>query len=188
MQSNALSRRSVWGFAIALGAVAGSSLFARSRDASAGEQNLDDLGISTSSASIHQEVVFEASPARLYEALTDAEIFQRVVVLSGAIQSMASQSLPARISREPGGDFALFGGYITGRQIELTPATRIVQVWRSAGWKPHLYSIARFEISEHPDGAKLVFDHVGFPSDDAQGLATGWRQHYWAPLAKLLAS
>jgi len=109
------------------------------------------------------------------------------VVLSGAIRSMALRSLPARISAEPGGAFALFGGYITGRQIELTPSARIIQAWRSAAWAPHIYSIVRFEIAEHPGGARLTFDHTGFPTDDAQSLAKGWQENYWAPLAKVLA-
>jgi uncharacterized protein YndB with AHSA1/START domain len=187
MRSDAFTRRTVCGLPVTIGAALGMAQAAHSRDAAPGPPNPNALGISTSSAAIHQEMVFKASPARVYEALTDAGIFQKIVVLSGAIKSMALSSPPARISLEPGGPFALFGGYITGRQIELEPGVRIVQVWRSAGWEPHLYSIARFEISEHPDGAKLVFDHVGFPSDDAQGLATGWQEHYWAPLAKVLA-
>jgi hypothetical protein len=33
----------------------------------------------------------------------------------------------------------------------------------------------------------LIFDHTGFPSSDAVGLATGWWEHYWTPLAKVLS-
>jgi activator of HSP90 ATPase len=181
MPADALTRRTVWGFALTGAAALG---LTRAAQAAPGA---DDLGISNASAEIHQEVVFKTSPARLYEALTDAGIFQKVVIASGAIKSMALQSMPAQISLEPGGAFALFGGYITGRQLELEPGVRIIQVWRSASWAPHLYSIARFEISKHPDGAKLVFDQTGFPSDEAQSLAMGWRQHYWAPLKTVLA-
>ena len=101
--------------------------------------------------------------------------------------SMALASTPAQISLEPGGAFALFGGYITGRQIELVKDVRIVQVWRAASWPPHIYSIARFELAEHPAGTKLTFDHTGFPTDEAASLASGWRKHYWEPLAKVLA-
>jgi activator of HSP90 ATPase len=181
--AHAFTRRTVWG---ATGALA-AAVATRAAAQGAAAPGPDALGVSRNAAAIHQEVAFKAPPARVYAALTDATIFQRVVVLSGAIQSMALQAAPARISLEPGGAFALFGGYITGRQLELSPGARIVQAWRSAGWAPHLYSIARFEISEAPDGARLVFDHTGFPTDDAQGLATGWRDHYWTPLATVLA-
>jgi activator of HSP90 ATPase len=184
MSTSALTRRSLWGGAATLAAAVASRANAQSESAKA--PIADALGVSKSSAAIHQEVLFKAAPRRVYEALTDPEIFQKLVVLSGAIQAMALQSRPAQISAEPGGAFALFGGYITGRQVELTPSERIIQAWRSAGWAPHIYSIARFEIAEHPGGARLTFDHTGFPTDDAHSLATGWQDHYWAPLAKVL--
>jgi hypothetical protein len=86
-------------------------------------------GISYTAASIHQEPVFTASPKRVYEALTDAKQFTRVIQLSGALQAMHLPDKPAEISREEGGAFALFGGYITGRHVELVPDVRIVQAW-----------------------------------------------------------
>ncbi len=184
MTEDAMTRRALGAAAAAVG-LAGAAAPA---DAAAAEATPGDLGISTDASAIHQEVVFKAPPKRVYEALTDEAIFQKVVVLSGAIPEMALQSAPVKISLEPGGAFSLFGGFITGRQLELEPGVRLVQVWRSQGWAPHLYSIVRFELTEHPDGTRLVFDHVGFPRDDAQGLATGWRGHYWKPLAEVLAT
>ena len=184
MTEDALTRRAL-GAAAAAAGLAGAAM---PTSADAVEATPSVLGISTGAAAIHQEVVFKASPKRVYEALTDEAIFQKVVVLSGAIPEMVLQSAPAKISLEPGGAFSLFGGYITGRQLELEPGVRLVQVWRSAGWAPHLHSIVRFELSEHRDGAKLVFDHVGFPSEEAKSLATGWREHYWRPLAEVLAA
>ena len=150
-------------------------------------QPAESLGISTVGRAIHQEVQFRAGPAAVYGALTDARRFDRIVALSGAIDAMKLQAAPCEISPEPGGGFSLFGGYITGRQIELTPNVRIVQAWRAGSWAPHVYSIARFELADDPAGARLVFDHTGFPDAEAESLARGWRAHYWEPLAKLLA-
>lgn len=147
----------------------------------------DSLGISNSNAAIHQDVVFKATAKRVYEVLTTARLFDKVVLLSGAMQSMSLKPKPAQISAEPGGAFALFGGYITGRNIELAPHARVVQAWRAASWAPHIYSIARFELSPHPDGVKLSFDQTGFPNDEALSLAKGWQRHYWEPLAKVVA-
>jgi activator of HSP90 ATPase len=100
---------------------------------------------------------------------------------------MAGWQKPTRLSAKAGGAFVLFGGYITGRQIELVPDQLIVQAWRAANWSGGVYSIARFELSDQGDATKLVFDHTGFPKGTAKELASGWQEHYWDPLGRLLA-
>jgi uncharacterized protein YndB with AHSA1/START domain len=147
----------------------------------------DDAGISHSAEAIHQEVNFNAPPARVYDALTDSRQFNRVVQFSAAMQSRSISNKAAEISREAGGAFSVFGGYITGRQIELIPAHRVVQAWRVGAWKPGVYSIARFELATQGSGTKLVLDHTGFPQGQADHLAAGWKGNYWEPLAKVLA-
>jgi activator of HSP90 ATPase len=146
-----------------------------------------DDGISHDADSIHQEPVFKASRSRVYEALMDAKQFDKVIELSGVMQSMHLGNKPAEINRDPGGAFALFGGYITGRQVELIPNQRIVQAWRAGSWPAGAYSIARFELVEQSSGTRIVFDHTGFPKGEAESLASGWKAHYWEPMAKLLA-
>src|SRR5271155_4048590 len=143
-------------------------------------------GISHTADSIHQEPVFTASRKRVYEALTDATQFDKVIQLSGAMQSMHLPDKPAEISRDVGGSFALFGGYITGRHVELVPNVRIVQAWRTGSWPLGIYSIAKFELVEQGSGTKIVFDHTGFPKGEAESLASGWKAHYWEPIQKLL--
>jgi hypothetical protein len=62
------------------------------------EAGTDD-GISHTAESIHQEPVFKASRKRVYEALTDARQFAKVVQLSAAIQSaMSLGNRPTEIS------------------------------------------------------------------------------------------
>jgi activator of HSP90 ATPase len=144
--------------------------------------------ISHTSESIHQEPVFKVSRKRVYEALTDAKQFNAVVQLSAAMKSATPPGTkPGEISREAGGAFSLFGGYVTGRQIELVPNERIVQAWRAGGWDLGIYSIARFELVEAGAGTKIVFDHTGFPKGDGEHLAAGWKVNYWEPLEKFLA-
>lgn len=144
--------------------------------------------ISSACEIIHQEVSFKVSRKRVYEALTDAKQFNRVVQLSAAIQSgMAPGGKPVEVSPEAGGAFSAFGGYVTGRHIELVPNERIVQAWRAASWGPGQYSIARFQLVEQGWGTKLVFDHTGFPQGQAQHLAEGWKANYWEPLEKYFA-
>jgi activator of HSP90 ATPase len=171
-------RQAIVGAAIAIGGLALASTAAWAE--AEGE-------ISHTAESIHQEPVFKASRKRVYDALTDAKQFDKIIQLSGAMQSMHLADKSAEISREVGGAFALFGGHITGRHVELVPDQRIVQAWRAGNWAPGVYSIARFELVEQGSGTRIVFDHTGFPKGDAESLASGWKTHYWEPLEKFLA-
>ncbi len=171
-------RQAIVGVAVTLGGLA---LGSKKAWAAAEEE------ISHSAESIHQEPVFKASRKRIYEALMDSKQFDQVIQLSGVMQSMHLEGKAAEISREVGGAFTLFDGYITGRHIELVPNERIVQAWRAGGWDPGVYSIAKFELVEQDSGSKIVFDHTGFPKGAGEHLAAGWKARYWEPLAKLLA-
>jgi len=147
----------------------------------------DRNGISHTSESIHQEVVFKASRKRVYEALTETKQFDKVVQLSEAMKGgMPPGAAPTNISREAGGAFTLFGGYVSGRHIELVPNDRIVQAWRPQSWKPGVYSIVKFELADEGTATKLVLDHTGFPDGTAEHLAGGWKVNYWEPLEKYL--
>jgi activator of HSP90 ATPase len=141
----------------------------------------DDDGISRNCESIHQEVEFNASPARVYKALTDGKQFSKVVdiVMPGAA---------IVITPEVGGTFSMFGGVITGRHIEMVPDKLLVQAWREKDWAPGVYSIVRFQLSGDASHTKLVFDHTGFPTGNAFHLAPGWKSHYWEPMKKFLAA
>jgi len=177
LASEPTRRQAIIGVAIAFGGLALSST----------EAWAEAEEISRTAESIHQEALFKGSRKRVYEALTDAKQFDRVIQLSGVMQSMHLGDKPTEISREVGGAFTLFGGYITGRHVELVPNERIVQAWRTGGWAPGVYSIAKFELVEQGSGTKIVFDHTGFPKGEAEALASGWKAHYWEPLQKLLA-
>jgi activator of HSP90 ATPase len=144
--------------------------------------------ISHAAESIHQESVIPASRKRVYAALTDARQFNEVTKIVAATDPAISlEHSPTVISADVGGAFSLFGGIIVGRHLELVPDTRLVQAWRVAYWAPGIYSIVRFDLVDQGAGTKIVFDHAGFPKGDAESLASGWKAHYWEPLAKYLA-
>jgi activator of HSP90 ATPase len=182
--SNLLSRREFsgrLGSLLSTAAIAGTAFGnTRAQDATgAGSATV----VSHTAESIHQEVVFKASPARVYAALTDGAQFTKATAL---LTDMAEG--PAEISRDPGGPFVLFGGRILGRHVELVPNERIVQAWRAASWDEGIYSIAKFVLKEEVAGTRIVFDHTGFPVGDGEHLASGWKAHYWEPLEKYFAS
>jgi hypothetical protein len=145
--------------------------------------------ISRDEEAIHQLRTFKTGRRRVYDALTVQSEFDKVVQLSGVMQSpaMARMQKPTLVSDHVGGEVALFGGYIVGRQIELQPGELIVQAWRVLTWPRGLYSIARFELTEQAGATSLVFDHRGFPKGQADHLASGWQEHYWDPLTQYLA-
>src|SRR5258705_1670045 len=107
---------------------------------------------STPMTSIHQEIVFNASQRRIYEALTDAKQFSKFT--GGA---------PAEIEHKGGGAFSCFGGMITGRNIELVPNLRIVQAWRVGNWPPGVYAIVKFELQEMGHSTNLGLDQARLP-------------------------
>jgi activator of HSP90 ATPase len=129
-----------------------------------------------SAFAIHQVEDFAAEPGRIYGALLDGTQFA------------AFSGRPATIDGSAGGLFSLFGGLIVGRNIELEKEVRIVQAWRAADWDKGSYSIARFELAPRDSGARVTFDHTGFPPGlaEARHLLRGWNEHYWGPLRKYL--
>jgi activator of HSP90 ATPase len=148
-----------------------------------------NTGISRTEEAIHQERLFAAKRKRVYAALTVEKQFDRIVQLSGVMKSeaMARMQTPTRLSAHEGGTFALFGGYIVGRQLQLVADELIVQAWRELSWPRGVYSMTRFELSDQGESTRLVFDHTAFPRGEAEHLASGWQEHYWDPLSTLLA-
>jgi activator of HSP90 ATPase len=131
------------------------------------------------SGPIHQEIIFKASPGRVYDALLDSKAFS------------AFTGRAAEIDRNPGGAFSCFGGVITGRNVELVPDQRIVQAWRVGNWPEGVYSIVKFELQAQGSETRLVMDHAGFPAELRAHLAGeqadgGWHRQYWEPLKKYL--
>lgn len=145
-----------------------------------------DDGVLHSAENIRQEPVFTANRSRVYQTLTVAQEFEQVVRLSAASKTMPIGSKPSEISKEVGGAFSLFGGYIIGRHLELSPNERIVQAWRAQSWPAGAYSIVSFVLKEHGTGTTIAFDHRGFPDGLGQHLAEGWRINYWEPMEKYL--
>ncbi len=165
------------------GAVFGSTIASAcvAVDKAGGKTVAGNEEISRAAESIHQEIILKASRKRVYEALTNAEQFTKVIRLSKYPDGPA-----ATISREPGGSFSLFGDHIVGRHVELVPNERIIQAWRAGSWEAGAYSIVRFDLKEQADQTKIIFDHTGFPMGLAEHLLDGWNSNYWEPLKKYL--
>jgi activator of HSP90 ATPase len=188
MPATVVSRRTLaCGLALLPGllAVPGGATLAGAPSAAAAHSE----GLSHSAEAIHQEVSFTASCQRLYAALTDARAFDAVTRLSDGLSLVTAPGAQATaIGSEPGSAFTLFGGYITGRNLDMVPDQHLVQAWRAGSWPAGDYSVVRFSLAAAGSGCRLVLDHRGFPQGQGKSLAYGWRVHYWGPLAKFLAA
>jgi activator of HSP90 ATPase len=139
-------------------------------------QEIPSTGADATRTSLHQEVDFKAGRMNIYTALLDAKRFSTFT------------GMPATIDENEGGAVSLFGGMITGRNIELVPKLRIVQAWRPRNWDAGVYSLVKFELKENGSQCKIILDHTGFPETNYGHLYSGWYARYWEPLKKFLAS
>ena len=120
---------------------------------------------------IRLDAVFEVDASRLYDILLDSDQF-----------SAFTGGAPAHIDASEGGAFSMFGGVITGRNIELARHKRIVQAWRAGNWPEGVFSIVRFDIVGEGAGSRLTLTHTGFPEDMQGHLESGWAKMYFEPL------
>ncbi|KAK9290392.1 hypothetical protein L1049_008561 [Liquidambar formosana] len=89
----------------------------------------------------------------------------------------------ARISKEVGGEFTIFDGSVTGRNVELQEGKLIVQKWRFGNWADGLFSMVRITFDEPEPGVTVVkMTQTDVPEEDRYGNATvventerGWR-------------
>jgi activator of HSP90 ATPase len=170
--SHGSTRRQVLaGALLAFGGLASSRIAGQTPPALAASPPAEPDGLRTT---IHQEVDYAVGPKRIYEVLLDSRQFS------------ACTGLPAKISREEGGAFTMFGAMIVGRNVELVPDKRIVQAWRPAYWKTGVYSLVKFELVPKGAGTTVVLDHTGFPRGLYASLSSGWGERYWDPLRKFL--
>jgi uncharacterized protein YndB with AHSA1/START domain len=167
-------------------ALLGSALALLVQPATAADEQ-QPWGLTADAPAIHQETVISASCERVYGALTSAHDFEAITRLSDAADLLTAPGAKATaISSRVGGAFTLFGGYITGRNLEMVPGQRLVQAWRAGGWDAGEYSVVRFELRREPGGCRILFDQRGFPASQGKSLAYGWRVHYWEPLSRFL--
>ena len=112
----------------------------------------------------------EASPADLYNALTNPVMIE---IWTGE---------PGIMSTEPGSEFSLWDGEITGRNIEFVENFKIVQHWYFGEEEDSIVT-----IKLHPDkkGTNVEIHQTNIPDDAYDNMVDGWEEDYIGSLAEL---
>jgi activator of HSP90 ATPase len=123
---------------------------------------------------IQKTVTFMASPHEVYEALMDSA------------KHAAFTRSAAEISRQVGGEYTAYDGYIAGKNLELVPDRKIVQTWRAVDWEEGHFSTITFELTPVPEGTRLDFTHENVPDGTEEEFTQGWIDNYWDPMKAYL--
>lgn len=108
--------------------------------------------------------LINAEPSDIYAALTNPVT---ISLWSG---------YPAEMSTEPGSEFSLWEGDITGNNIEFVPDKKIVQEWYFGEQEEK--SIVTILIEPSGENSKVTVEHTNIPDADFNDIAEGWREYY----------
>jgi len=86
----------------------------------------------------------------------------------------------AEMSTEPGSEFSMWDGSITGKNLEFELNKRIVQQWYFEGESDN--SIVTIKL--HPDkkGSSVELRHTNIPDNDFDDMVDGWNNSYFGGL------
>jgi len=108
---------------------------------------------------------FTASPDSIYRMLTDPQMLNAIT--QGSAQFEPKEGTP----------FTLFGGNVSGVNVELVPNSKIVQKWRFNTWPEGHFSELEMTLSEKKGKTVLQLVQKGVPIDDAGRTEDGWRRN-----------
>lgn len=88
---------------------------------------------------------------------------------------------PAEMSEEPGSEFTLWDGDISGRNLEFIKDRKLVQEWYFGDQEEK--SIVTIEIKPEREDSVVTVEHSNIPNDDFDQIAEGWREFYMGAIA-----
>ncbi len=86
----------------------------------------------------------------------------------------------AVMSTEPGSEFSLWEGSITGKNLEFEDKRLIVQQWYFG--EQDEASIVTIKLHDHPDGTSVELRHTNIPDEDYKDIVEGWNNLYFGSL------
>ena len=105
-----------------------------------------------------------AEPSDIYSALTNPYTIE---LWSG---------YPAVMSDEPGSEFSLWEGDITGKNLEFVTDKKVVQEWFFGDQTEK--SLVTINIAPDGENSLVTVEHSNIPDDDFADISEGWREYY----------
>jgi activator of HSP90 ATPase len=125
---------------------------------------------------ISQSVIIKgASPHELFEIFMDEKKHAALV------------NSTAKISRDIGGRFEVYDGYIEGKNVELIQDKKIVQEWRGEEdcWPKQHYSKLTISFEKDKEGTRAELIQERVPEECSESFDKGWYEFYWDPMKEL---
>jgi len=114
---------------------------------------------------------FPASPKEIYEAWLDSDS-----------HSAMTGGSPTIMSNEEGKPFAAHNANLWGKNLELVPNKKIVQTWRTTGFKStDEDSQIEVLLEEDKEGTLLTLKHSNVPEQEIH-VEQSWISHYFEPM------
>jgi len=88
----------------------------------------------------------------------------------------------AIMSIEPGSEFSLWDGSITGRNMEFEVNKKIVQQWYFGDEEADVRSIVTIKLHPDPKGTSVELRHSNIPDEDFDDIVEGWNNVYFGAL------
>jgi len=134
------------------------------------EENMKnlELGCKLELAEINISEEMKCTGQELFNALTRKDMIQ---IFTNCEAKMTEQAIE-------GGAFELLGGNISGKYIEVTPFTKIVQEWRLRSWPGGITSTVTITIKQSKEDTKLFIKQTGVPVKEVESTKEGWHRYY----------
>jgi len=110
----------------------------------------------------------DAPPEDVYTALTN----------EATIQLWSGEE--AIMPLEPGAEFSLWDGSITGKNLEFIPGKKIVQEWYFG--EQELPSIVTIILHAAKKGTSAELRHTNIPDEDFENISSGWDENYFGSI------
>jgi uncharacterized protein YndB with AHSA1/START domain len=94
----------------------------------------------------------------------------------------------AKTSAKVGAKVSAWGGYISGRNLDLVPGKRIVQTWRTTKFTDaHADSTITVTLTPAKGGTRLTLRHANVPDGQTSYQKGGWQNSYFAQMKAYFA-
>jgi activator of HSP90 ATPase len=91
---------------------------------------------------------------------------------------------PAKMETEPGTEFEIWDGDITGRIISIIPDKEIVQQWYFDTQEEA--SIVTMKLHPDKDQVSVELRHTNIPDEVYEEFVTGWDEHFFDSIKSFL--